>query len=34
MLRQMEEIRERLDWPPGIEYKNGTMSLPETSLWG
>jgi L-alanine-DL-glutamate epimerase-like enolase superfamily enzyme len=27
-------LLQRQDWPHGIHYDNGTMSLPETSLWG
>ena len=27
-------LLQRLDWPHGLRYDNGTMSLPESSLWG
>lgn len=27
-------LLQRLDWPHGIEYSNGTMSPPEAPLWG
>jgi hypothetical protein len=27
-------LLQRLDWPHSIKHVNGTMSLPETELWG
>ena len=27
-------LLQRLDWPPGIRYEHGRMSLPTGKLWG